>query len=139
MRLPPKRSLQGKTYPIVIKADGLAAGKGVIIAQNNIEAEAAIDGMFSGQFGQSGKAVVIEEFLEGEEVSYFALSDGKTAIEFGYAQDHKRAYDGDEGPNTGGMGAFSPPPIMTDAIAQNRHANHYFAHGGRNEKRRLPV
>jgi phosphoribosylamine---glycine ligase len=113
-----KAFLAGKTYPIVVKADGLAAGKGVIIAQNQQEAEEAIAGMFSGQFGESGKSVVIEEFLDGVEVSYFALSDGNTAIEFGYAQDHKRVFDGDQGPNTGGMGAFSPPAVMTAPLRE---------------------
>ena len=113
---PAKKYLAGQAYPIVVKADGLAAGKGVIIAQDKQEAEAAIDEMFSGKFGDSGRSVVIEEFLVGEEVSFFALSDGETAVEFGYAQDHKRAYDGDKGPNTGGMGAYSPTNIMTDAM-----------------------
>ena len=108
--------LEGKSYPIVVKADGLAAGKGVIIAENKADAEAAVREMFSGSFGDSGKSVVIEEFLDGEEVSFFALSDGKTAIQFGYAQDHKRAYDGDKGPNTGGMGTYAPPPVMSDAL-----------------------
>jgi phosphoribosylamine--glycine ligase len=110
-----KAFLKGQSYPIVVKADGLAAGKGVIIAQDKNEAEAAIDDMFSGKIA-GGASVVIEEFLDGEEVSFFALTDGETAIEFGYAQDHKRAYDGDEGPNTGGMGAYSPAPIMTEAL-----------------------
>lgn len=109
--------LAGKKYPIVVKADGLAAGKGVVIAQDEKEAVEAVDDMFGGAFGDSGKSVVIEEFLEGEEVSFFALSDGETAIEFGYAQDHKRAYDGDLGPNTGGMGTYAPPPVMTKAHA----------------------
>lgn len=108
--------LEGKIFPIVVKADGLAAGKGVIIAETKQEAVAAIENMFSGEFGQAGTKVVIEEFLEGKEVSFFALCDGKKAVEFGYAQDHKRAYDGDKGPNTGGMGTYSPPPIMTEAI-----------------------
>ncbi len=110
--------LDGKSYPIVVKADGLAAGKGVIIAENKSDAEAAVREMFSGSFGDSGKSVVIEEFLDGEEVSFFALSDGKHAVQFGYAQDHKRAYDGDKGPNTGGMGTYAPPPIMTDALCK---------------------
>jgi phosphoribosylamine--glycine ligase len=110
--------LKGKSYPIVVKADGLAAGKGVIIAYSQAEATAAINDMFAGVFGESGKCVVIEEFMEGEEVSFFALSDGKTAIEFGYAQDHKRAFDGDKGPNTGGMGTYAPTPAMNDALAK---------------------
>lgn len=108
--------LEGKNFPIVVKADGLAAGKGVIIAENKQEAIEAIEDMFSGEFGAAGARVVIEEFLDGVEASFFALCDGKKAVEFGYAQDHKRAYDGDKGPNTGGMGTYSPPPIVTDAI-----------------------
>lgn len=110
-----KQFLEGKSFPIVVKADGLAAGKGVIIAQDKNEALAALDEMFSGKIA-GGSQVVIEEFLDGEEVSFFALSDGETAIEFGYAQDHKRAYDGDKGPNTGGMGTYSPPPVASDAV-----------------------
>jgi len=110
-----KAFLTGKTYPIVVKADGLAAGKGVIIAQDQKEAEAAIADMFAGKIS-GGAQVVIEEFMEGEEVSYFALSDGESAIEFGFAQDHKRVFDGDKGPNTGGMGAYSPAPVMTDHL-----------------------
>jgi phosphoribosylamine--glycine ligase len=106
--------LEGKSFPIVVKADGLAAGKGVVIAENKTEAEQAIAEMFGGKIA-GGERVVIEEFLDGEEVSFFALSDGKTAIEFGYAQDHKRVGDGDTGPNTGGMGTYSPPPVFTDA------------------------
>lgn len=108
--------LEGKKFPIVVKADGLAAGKGVIIAENKNEAEAAVEDMFSGEFGAAGSQVVIEEFLEGKEASFFAICDGSKAVEFGYAQDHKRAYDGDKGPNTGGMGTYSPPPIVTDEI-----------------------
>jgi phosphoribosylamine---glycine ligase len=113
-----KGFLRGKHYPIVVKADGLAAGKGVIIAQNEQEAIAAVNDMFGGTFGDSGKSVVIEEFMEGEEVSFFALSDGNRAIEFGYAQDHKRAFDGDKGPNTGGMGTYAPTPVMNDALTK---------------------
>ena len=113
-----KAFLHDQPYPIVVKADGLAAGKGVVIAQTPFEAEVAIDEMFDGRFGNSGKSVVIEEFLSGEEVSFFALCDGNTAVEFSYAQDHKRAYDGDKGPNTGGMGAFSPPSIMTSKLRE---------------------
>ena len=109
-----KGFLQGKTYPIVIKADGLAAGKGVVIAQGKDEAFETIDAMFSGKIA-GGERVVIEEFLEGEEVSFFALTDGVNAIEFGYAQDHKRVGDGDTGPNTGGMGTYAPPPVMNEA------------------------
>ncbi|MEJ0075515.1 MAG: phosphoribosylamine--glycine ligase [Alphaproteobacteria bacterium] len=104
--------------PIVVKADGLALGKGVVVAQTLPEAEAAIDMMFSGSFGAAGSEVVIEEFLTGEEVSFFALCDGETAIPLASAQDHKRAFDGDKGPNTGGMGAYSPVPAFTDDLAQ---------------------
>jgi phosphoribosylamine--glycine ligase len=99
--------------PIVIKADGLAAGKGVTVAMTMAEALAAIDDCFEGAFGAAGAEVVIEEFLEGEEASFFCLCDGETALPFGAAQDHKRVGEGDEGPNTGGMGAFSPAPVMT--------------------------
>ena len=99
--------------PVVIKADGLAAGKGVVIATTAEEAEAAIADMFGGGFGAAGASVVIEEFMEGEEVSFFALTDGRTVVPFGSAQDHKRVGDGDTGPNTGGMGAYSPASIFT--------------------------
>lgn len=103
--------------PIVIKADGLAAGKGVVVAMDVATAHAAVDDMLGGQFGDAGAEVVIEEFMEGEEASFFILCDGKTVLPIGTAQDHKRAFDGDEGPNTGGMGAYSPAPVLTDAIA----------------------
>jgi phosphoribosylamine--glycine ligase len=102
--------------PFVIKADGLAAGKGVVIAATRAEADAAVVDMLGGRFGSAGARVVIEEFMHGEEASLFALCDGKTAMLFGAAQDHKRAYDGDEGPNTGGMGTYSPPPVLTEAL-----------------------
>jgi phosphoribosylamine--glycine ligase len=102
--------------PYVIKADGLAAGKGVIIAETLSEAHVALEDMFSGQFGAAGAMVVIEEFMTGEEVSFFALSDGETVVPFGSAQDHKRIGEGDTGPNTGGMGAYSPAPIFTNAL-----------------------
>jgi len=105
--------LGAKGAPIVVKADGLAAGKGVVVAATLAEAEAAVRSMFDGAFGAAGAEVVIEEALEGEEVSFFALCDGTRAVAFGSAQDHKRAGDGDTGPNTGGMGAYSPAPIMT--------------------------
>lgn len=105
-----------KGAPIVIKADGLAAGKGVVVAMTEKEAVDAVNDIMGGKFGEAGASVVIEEFLEGEEVSFFALSDGKDAIEFGSAQDHKRAYDDDKGPNTGGMGTYSPASIMTDVL-----------------------
>ncbi len=104
------------TIPVVIKADGLAAGKGVIIAETRSEAEAAIDDMFGGAFGGAGAEVVIEEYMTGEEASFFALSDGADVIAFGSAQDHKRVGEGDTGPNTGGMGAYSPAPVLTAAI-----------------------
>ncbi len=102
--------------PVVIKADGLAAGKGVIIAETRAEAEAAIADMFAGAFGGAGAEVVIEEFMTGEEASFFALSDGTNVIGFGSAQDHKRVGDGDTGPNTGGMGAYSPAPVLTKEL-----------------------
>ncbi|MER9860834.1 phosphoribosylamine--glycine ligase [Mesorhizobium sp. M0185] len=99
--------------PIVIKADGLAAGKGVTVAMTLDQALAALDACFDGSFGQAGAEVVVEEFLVGEEASFFCLCDGTTALPFGTAQDHKRLSDGDTGPNTGGMGAYSPAPVMT--------------------------
>jgi phosphoribosylamine--glycine ligase len=103
--------------PIVVKADGLAAGKGVIVAMTEAEALAAVDDMFGGAFGGAGAEVVIEEFMEGEEASFFVLCDGKDVLAIGTAQDHKRVGDGDTGPNTGGMGAYSPAPVLSDAIA----------------------
>ncbi len=105
-----------KGAPIVVKADGLAAGKGVVVAQTEEEAERAIRAMFAGSFGRSGSEVVIEEFLQGEEVSFFALCDGERALSFGTAQDHKRVGEGDTGPNTGGMGAYSPASALTPAL-----------------------
>jgi phosphoribosylamine--glycine ligase len=113
-----KAALDGFSPPYVIKADGLAAGKGVVIAQDRAAAEAAIDDALGGRFGAAGARVVIEEFLEGEIGSLFALCDGKDSIVFGSAQDHKRAYDGDMGPNTGGMGAYSPAPVFTDDLVE---------------------
>ena len=104
--------------PIVVKADGLAAGKGVVVAETMEQALAAIDDMFGGEFGSAGAEVVIEEFMEGEEASFFVLSDGTNILPFGTAQDHKRVGDGDTGPNTGGMGAYSPAPIMDDDVTQ---------------------
>ncbi|WP_292293354.1 phosphoribosylamine--glycine ligase [Marivita sp.] len=104
--------------PIVVKADGLAAGKGVIIAETVAEAEAAIDDMFGGAFGGAGAEVVIEEFMTGEEASFFVLCDGIDVLPIGTAQDHKRVGEGDTGPNTGGMGAYSPAPVMTEAVVQ---------------------
>jgi phosphoribosylamine--glycine ligase len=115
-RLAAEAALQDFPLPVVIKADGLAAGKGVIIATTAQEAEAALAEMFEGGFGGAGEAVVIEEFLSGEEASFFALTDGTTIIPFGTAQDHKRVGDGDTGPNTGGMGAYSPASIVTADI-----------------------
>ncbi|NIJ34441.1 phosphoribosylamine--glycine ligase [Sphingomonas oligoaromativorans] len=111
-----KAALPRFGLPVVIKADGLAAGKGVIIAISREEAEAAIDDMIGGRFGSAGASLVIEEFLEGEEVSLFALSDGKTVVALGSAQDHKRVGDGDTGPNTGGMGAYSPTRALTPEL-----------------------
>jgi phosphoribosylamine---glycine ligase len=102
--------------PIVVKADGLAAGKGVVVAATLAEAEAAIAMMFEGTFGSAGAEVVIEEFLSGREISFFALCDGETAIALATAQDHKRAFDHDVGPNTGGMGAYSPTPFVTPEV-----------------------
>lgn len=104
--------------PIVIKADGLAAGKGVTVALTEDDALNAVDACFDGSFGEAGASVVIEEFLEGEEASFFCLCDGKTALPFGTAQDHKRVGEGDTGPNTGGMGAYSPAPVLTDALVE---------------------
>ncbi|MEO0500843.1 MAG: phosphoribosylamine--glycine ligase [Pseudomonadota bacterium] len=112
-----KAFLDGRDPPFVIKADGLAAGKGVVIASSRQEADEAIDEMLGGRFGAAGAALVIEEFLPGEEASFFALTDGTTVVPLAGAQDHKRAFDGDEGPNTGGMGAYSPAPVLDEAMA----------------------
>lgn len=103
--------------PIVIKADGLAAGKGVVVAMTIAQADAAIDDMIGGNFGAAGAEIVIEEFMEGEEASFFVLCDGTSVLPFGTAQDHKRAFDGDTGPNTGGMGAYSPAPVLDGPAA----------------------
>jgi phosphoribosylamine--glycine ligase len=112
-----KAYLGDREPPFVIKADGLAAGKGVVIAETRREADAAIDEiLFLRKFGTAGQRIVIEDFLPGEEASFFALCDGETAVPLVAAQDHKRAYDGDKGPNTGGMGAYSPAPIFTEAV-----------------------
>jgi phosphoribosylamine--glycine ligase len=102
--------------PIVVKADGLAAGKGVVIAETVEDAVAAVDAVFGGAFGDAGASVVIEEFMHGEEASFFVLVHGETCLAIGTAQDHKRIGEGDTGPNTGGMGAYSPAPVMTDAV-----------------------
>ncbi len=107
-----KEFLDEMKIPAVIKADGLAAGKGVVIAENRADAETAIDDCFDGTFGEAGHEVVIEAFLDGEEASLFALCDGQTALLLGTAQDHKRVGEGDTGPNTGGMGAYSPAPVL---------------------------
>jgi len=104
--------------PYVIKADGLAAGKGVVIAADLAEAKAAVRDMLGGRFGAAGAQVVVEAFMQGEEASLFALTDGRTAKLFGAAQDHKRAFDGDQGPNTGGMGTYSPAPVLTPQLAE---------------------
>jgi phosphoribosylamine--glycine ligase len=108
--------IRAQGAPIVVKADGLAAGKGVIVALTEAEALAAIDDMFGGEFGAAGAEVVIEEFMTGEEASFFILTDGVNALPIGTAQDHKRAFDGDKGPNTGGMGAYSPAPVLSEAV-----------------------
>ncbi|MBV7377897.1 phosphoribosylamine--glycine ligase [Maritimibacter dapengensis] len=113
---PAKDYIRDEGAPIVVKADGLAAGKGVIVAMDEDTALAAIDDMFGGEFGEAGAEVVIEEFMEGEEGSLFVLSDGETLLPIGTAQDHKRVGDGDTGFNTGGMGAYSPAPILSDEI-----------------------
>ena len=102
--------------PIVVKADGLAAGKGVTVAMTEAEALGAVDAAFGGAFGAAGAEVVIEEFMEGEEASFFVLVDGTTCLPVGTAQDHKRVGEGDSGPNTGGMGAYSPAPILTEDL-----------------------
>jgi len=118
-----KAALDRFKPPYVIKADGLAAGKGVVIAAHREAAEAAIEDMLGGRFGAAGARVVIEEFMAGEEASLFALCDGETSLLFGAAQDHKRAFDGDEGPNTGGMGTYSPAPVLTAALQDEADRN----------------
>jgi phosphoribosylamine--glycine ligase len=112
-----RAALDGFAAPYVLKASGLAAGKGVVIAADRGQAEAALDDMLAGRFGEAGAEVVIEAFLQGEEVSLFALCDGETAVAFGSAQDHKRIGDGDTGPNTGGMGTVSPVPAFSEGLA----------------------
>ena len=114
---PAKAYVRAHGAPIVVKADGLAAGKGVVVAESIGEAEAAIDMIFGGDLGAAGAELVIEDFLSGEEASFFALCDGETALPLASAQDHKRAFDGDKGPNTGGMGAYSPAPIIDAATS----------------------
>lgn len=113
-----KAYIRQQGVPIVVKTDGLAAGKGVIIAHTEQEALTAVDEMFGGKFGAAGNTLVIESFLEGEEASFFALCDGETAIAFGSAQDHKAVGEGDTGPNTGGMGTYSPAPVVTNTLHQ---------------------
>jgi phosphoribosylamine--glycine ligase len=115
-RLAAEAALEDFDAPLVVKADGLAAGKGVMICATREEALAALDTMFDGSFGSAGSAIVIEEFLEGEEASLFALTDGTNVVPFGSAQDHKRVGDGDTGPNTGGMGAYSPAAVLTPEL-----------------------
>jgi phosphoribosylamine--glycine ligase len=115
-RLAAEAALEDFGAPLVVKADGLAAGKGVVICATREEADAALATMFDGSFGAAGSAIVIEEFLEGEEASFFALTDGTTVLPFGSAQDHKRVGDGDTGPNTGGMGAYSPAAVLTPEL-----------------------
>ena len=112
-----KAYVRARGAPIVVKADGLAAGKGVVVAESVAEAEAAIEMILGGGVGEAGAELVIEEFLAGEEASFFALCDGETALPLASAQDHKRAFDGDKGPNTGGMGAYSPAPIVDAAMS----------------------
>ncbi|WP_298676796.1 phosphoribosylamine--glycine ligase [uncultured Lentibacter sp.] len=113
---PARAYVQAQGAPIVIKADGLAAGKGVVVAMTLEEALSAVDDMFAGSLGAAGAEVVIEEFMDGEEASFFVLCDGEEALPLGTAQDHKRVGEGDTGPNTGGMGAYSPAPVMSEAV-----------------------
>ncbi|MBT8448025.1 MAG: phosphoribosylamine--glycine ligase [Gammaproteobacteria bacterium] len=115
---PARAYIEAQGAPIVVKADGLAAGKGVVVAMTEDEALAAVDEMFAGAFGGAGAEVVIEEFMDGEEASFFVLCDGETVLPIGTAQDHKRVGEGDTGPNTGGMGAYSPAPVLTGAVAE---------------------
>jgi phosphoribosylamine--glycine ligase len=115
---PAKAFLDRFKPPYVIKADGLASGKGVAVVETRADAEAAIDERLGGAFGVAGARVVIEEFLEGEIASQFALCDGRTSRPFGGAQDHKRAFDGEKGPNTGGMGTYAPAPVLSDAVVE---------------------
>ncbi|MGB3455930.1 MAG: phosphoribosylamine--glycine ligase [Litorimonas sp.] len=117
-----KAFLRTMEPPYVLKADGLAAGKGVVIPETLAEADAELDAFFSGKFGTASETVLIEEFMDGEEVSFFAICDGRTALPLIGAQDHKRAFDGDVGPNTGGMGAYSPAPVFTDAVFEQTMA-----------------
>jgi phosphoribosylamine--glycine ligase len=111
-----KADLRRRRPPYVVKADGLAAGKGVVVAETLDEADSAVESMFAGALGPAGRDIVIEDFIDGEEASFFAISDGKAVVPLIAAQDHKRAFDGDKGPNTGGMGAYAPAPVFTDSI-----------------------
>ncbi len=113
-----KAYVEGQDLPVVVKADGLAAGKGVTICETRKQAGAAIEACFAGAFGQAGAEIVVEEFLQGEEASFFALVDGQNVLPLAAAQDHKRVGDGDTGPNTGGMGAYSPAPVMTQTMVK---------------------
>lgn len=114
-----KEYLKNQTFPCVIKADGLAAGKGVIICKTKGDAESAIDSMLKKkEFGEAGETIIIEDFLKGEEASFIALSDGEHILPLASSQDHKPVYDGDQGPNTGGMGAYSPAPVVTKELAE---------------------
>ena len=115
---PAKAFLDTQSAPYVIKADGLAAGKGVVIAETREDADAAVDDMLGGQFGAAGAEIVIEEFMTGEEASFFAICDGTRILPLIAAQDHKRAFDGDEGPNTGGMGVYAPAPVFNDKVRE---------------------
>ena len=115
-RLAAEAAIEDFSLPVVIKADGLAAGKGVVIADTAEDVQSALDTMFDGGFGSAGSSVVLEEYMEGEEASFFALTDGETVVPFGSAQDHKRVGDGDTGPNTGGMGAYSPASVLTPEL-----------------------
>jgi len=117
-----RRYITDKGLPLVIKADGLAAGKGVVIPETLDEALDVVKGMFGGDFGDAGTEVVIEEFMAGEEASFFVLVDGETCLAIGTAQDHKRVGEGDTGPNTGGMGAYSPAPVLTEALQEQAMA-----------------
>jgi len=108
--------VRGQGAPIVVKADGLAAGKGVVVAETVEQAVEAVEAMFAGEFGEAGASVVVEEFMAGEEASFFVLVDGEDVLPIGSAQDHKRVGEGDTGPNTGGMGAYSPAPVLTPAL-----------------------
>ena len=119
---PAQAYLRQHGAPVVVKADGLAAGKGVVVAMTLDEALAAVTDILGGSFGAAGAEVVIEDFMTGEEASFFVLTDGVNALPIGTAQDHKRAFDGDTGPNTGGMGAYSPAPVLSDAVADRAMA-----------------